>query len=138
MISLGTYLPADDIIFNWVLNSCIYSLVFRPSGYGWNTGGYVNPIKVKELMSENISKQMHRPSLFYTSPFVTIHQQVEGMMSINTRHSLNQRSSIKNHDGVEEQARQEEVHTGTKNPRQLQKATGNGGYRKGIFAVQHF
>lgn len=36
-------------------------------------------------------------------------------------YSLNQRSSIENNHSVEEQARQEEVHTGTKQPRQLQR-----------------
>lgn len=45
-------------------------------------------------------------------------------MSIIASYSLNQRSSIENHDGVEEQARQEEVQTGTKQSIQLQKETG--------------
>lgn len=44
-------------------------------------------------------------------------------MSI-TSYSLNQRRSIENHHSVEEQARQEEVQTGTKQPRQLQKERG--------------
>lgn len=44
-------------------------------------------------------------------------------MSI-TGYSLNQRSSVENHHSVEEQARQEEVQTGTDQPGQLQKGTG--------------
>lgn len=44
--------------------------------------------------------------------------QVWDMMSI-TSYSLNQWGSIENHQSVKEQARQEEVQTGTKEPRQL-------------------
>lgn len=44
-------------------------------------------------------------------------------MSI-TIYSLNQWSSIKNHHSVKEQARQEEVQTGTEQPGQLQRERG--------------
>lgn len=42
------------------------------------------------------------------------------MTSIKSN-SLNQWGSIENHQSVKEQARQEEVQTGTKEPRQLQR-----------------
>lgn len=53
-----------------------------------------------------------------------------------TSYSLNQWSAIENHHGVEEQARQEEVHTGTEQSRQLQRKRNEENYSELLFGLE--